>query len=84
MSIKRKDLFWDINIEHIDRVFSENDDWVILRVVEYGTLEDIYELINLYGAEKVKEVLDTENLKPMSTAMAFLFFGIDKHNNYAI
>jgi hypothetical protein len=38
----------------------------------------------LYGPEKVKEVLGKENLKPMSRAMAFLFFGIDKHNHYAI
>lgn len=83
MSLKRKALFWDIDEKDLDRVFIDSDDWVIVRVVEYGTLEDIYELIALYGRQKVKDVLSKEALRPMSAAMAFIFFGIDKDNKYA-
>ena len=81
--LKRKALFWDVNEQDLDRVFAESDDWVILRIVEYGTIEDIFELIDFYGSLKVKEVLTTNSLSQMSAAMAFLFFRIDKNNTYA-
>jgi hypothetical protein len=70
-------LFWDINEKDIEKTFIESDDWVIVRVFEYGELEEIYSVIELYGEARVKEVLSKAQLRPMARAMAFLFFDIE-------
>jgi hypothetical protein len=79
----RRALFWDINEKDIERVLVESDDWVVHRVFEYGTLEDISDVIDLYGEQKVKAILMKSELRPLSRAMAFLFLGIDTHKRYA-
>lgn len=84
MNFKRKELFWDVDFITIDRILEVSDSWAILRVVEYGSLKDIWELIDFYGEERIKEVLLKEDLKPMSRAMAFLYLGIDKDNRYSV
>jgi hypothetical protein len=45
-------LFWDVNQRDIERVLVESDEWVIVRVFQYGTLEDIKAVIKLYGREE--------------------------------
>lgn len=82
--INRKELFWEISPDRIAQVLRESDDWVIVRVFQYGTVQDIYSVIDLYGEEKVKDVLTKEELQPMSACMAHLFFGIDRNNRYAL
>lgn len=80
---QRKALFWEINPNRIEQVLQESDDWVIVRVFEYGEIDDIFDVIELYGEKKVKEVLSTEKLKPTAAVMAYLFLGIDRYNKYA-
>ena len=82
--INRKELFWEINPDRIEQVLRESDDWVIIRVFQYGTIQDIYSVIDLYGEEKVKDVLTREKLQPMSACMAHLFFGIDRYRRYVL
>lgn len=82
--IKRKELFWDIEISNIDEVFDRSSDWVIMRIVEHGALHDIRELIRYYGSNKVSSVLAREQLSPMQESMAFLYFGIDKNGKWKI
>jgi hypothetical protein len=60
----------------------ENDDWVIVRVLEYGTIVDILEVIELYGKEKCVEVLSREKLKPVATSMAYLFLNVDRQGRH--
>jgi hypothetical protein len=81
--IHRKELFWEVNPSRIEQVLRESDDWVIVRVFEYGEIEDIFEVIDLYGVEKIKQVLSKENLKPVAAVMAYLFVGVDRYNKYA-
>lgn len=80
--VNRKELFWEVNPSRIEQVLQEADDWVIVRVFEYGEVEDIFDLIELYGNDKIKSVLGREDLKPVATVMAYLFLGIDRYNHY--
>lgn len=50
-----KVLFWDIPDQVPD--YENHPEWVIKRVFERGSMEDIAEVILFYGNEKVKEVL---------------------------
>lgn len=52
-----KELFWDIPGQTPD--YKNHSEWVIKRVFERGSMEDIAEVIIFYGKEKVKEVLTT-------------------------
>ena len=79
----RRPLFWDINEKDIDRVLAESDEWVIPRIFEYGSLDDIRDVIHLYGSDRVKTVLGNLKLTPMSKAMAFLFLDMDPEKSYA-
>ena len=81
---KRRELFWEVSENRINQVLIENDEWVIVRVFEYGTLEDIYDVIEFYGEEKTIQALKTNPLRPMASGMAFLFFRIDPHGKYSI
>ncbi len=81
---KQRHLFWEIDSSMIEKALIESDDWVIVRVFQYGNFQDIYDVIDLYGDEKVKQVLRTERLKPMATVMAYLYLGVDRYNTYAL
>lgn len=52
-----KALFWDIPGQAPD--YKNHSEWVIKRVFDRGSMEDIAEIIIFYGKEKVKEVLTT-------------------------
>jgi hypothetical protein len=78
----RRPLFWDVNENDIEKTLVESDSWVVVRAFEFGTLEDIFNVIALYGKERVKDILIKEKLQPLSAAMAFLFLGVDAHKKY--
>ncbi len=73
----RRELFWDINEVDIDKTLIESDEWVIVRVFEYGNLEEIAAVIHLYGERNSKEILKLLSLRPMARSMAKLFLDID-------
>ncbi|MFM9838641.1 MAG: DUF6922 domain-containing protein [Cyclobacteriaceae bacterium] len=50
-----KDLFWEYDMEHFD--FQKQVDLVVQRVVQRGTSEDFYAMLNLYGFDLVKEAI---------------------------
>lgn len=75
-------LFWDIDKSRIPMALVDNDDWAIVRIFEYGSLQDIQETIELYGEGKVTSVLSKERLRPMAASMAFLFLNIDRYGNF--
>lgn len=52
-----KELFWDIPEKNIVIALNRSSEWVVVRVFEYVTLEEIAEIIKFYGKEKVKESL---------------------------
>lgn len=71
-------LFWEINEQNIGRALMESDEWVIPRVFEYGTLEEINELIRYYGKEKTTAILLhlKGELKPVTKAMAWYYLNL--------
>jgi len=48
-------LFWDVSISAIDEV--SHRDWLIVRVMDRGTREDVRHAWNHYGSSKVRESL---------------------------
>jgi hypothetical protein len=69
-------LFWEIDESAISKALLEADEWVILRVFEYGTLDEISDIINYYGQENTLAILLKlkGELKPMTRALARLYF----------
>ena len=51
----RKALFWDTTIESLD--WKKNKDWIVRRVFEYGSEEEILETIRFCGKENVGQIL---------------------------
>ncbi len=47
--------FWDVDMDKMD--YEKNADYIIRKVFDYGTIEDIGEVIAYYGREKVKTAL---------------------------
>jgi hypothetical protein len=74
-----KELFWDIPEARILTIVDDNPHWVIPRVFEYGTLEEITDVIKYYGEDRSKEVLIEmkSELKPMAKAMAHLYLNLE-------
>ena len=60
LSILRKALFWDTDINKID--WQKQHKAVIQRVFERGNDEEKKEIISFYGEKKVKTVLNTDNI----------------------
>lgn len=72
-----KELFWDIPASEISAVIVNSPEWVIPRVFEYGSLQEIADLVKLYGTEKSIEVVKRVSLKPMARTMAYFFLDVD-------
>ncbi|MEJ0032212.1 MAG: hypothetical protein WDO15_18380 [Bacteroidota bacterium] len=80
----RRPLFWDISPERIPMALRDNDDWAIVRIFEYGTLDDISDCIEFYGKKKVSEVLSSSTLRPTAYVMGYLFLGVDSQGKYLL
>ncbi len=80
----RRPLFWDINENDIEKALVESPMWVIPRVFEYGSIDDIRDVIDLYGLEKAKHALLKTKMKPLTRSMAYLFLNIDPDKRYAV
>lgn len=72
-----RELFWDIPEKNIDLALERSPDWVIVRVFEHGTLDEISEIIRLYGESNVRNSLLRNELKPVAKAMAWLYLDLD-------
>ncbi len=54
-----KRTFWDADICEYD--FIHSNEWVITRVFDRGTLDEVFSIINYYGFDTVKNVLVNTN-----------------------
>ncbi|TDW48754.1 plasmid maintenance system antidote protein VapI [Flavobacterium sp. 270] len=64
LSLLRKSLFWDTNIDTID--WQTQSFAVIKRVFERGNFSEKKEIINFYGLQKVKAVIRKSTVKNRS------------------
>lgn len=74
-----KELFWDIPESRIKTILDDNPYWVVPRVFEYGSIEEITDVIEFYGTYKSTQVLVQmkNELKPMAKAMAHLYLNLE-------
>lgn len=72
-----KRTFWDVDICETD--FKHSYSWVITRVFDRGTLDEVFSIVNYYGSDFVKEVLTTtsENLPNHTILLARAFFKLN-------
>jgi len=72
-----KRTFWDVEISETD--FTNSYSWVITRVFDRGTLDEVFSIVNYYGFDFVKEVLTTtnENLPNHTILLARAFFKLN-------
>lgn len=81
---KRHSLFWEVAPHRIPAILMDSDEWVIPRIFEYGQIEDIKDVIALYGKERSIEVLREATLRPMARAMAFVALNLNKDNEFTV
>ena len=68
-----KKAFWDVAFRDLD--YEKNAEYIISRVFDYGTLDDIGELLVCYGDKNVKNVLiNTRYLDGFGREMANYIF----------
>lgn len=67
LSILRKSLFWDTDINSID--WEKQYKAVIRRVFEHGNERERNEILHFYGAEKVKSATKSTSRKPYTVSV---------------
>lgn len=74
MAVKSTRTFWDVEITEHD--LKNSPEWIILRVFDRGTLDEVLWVINYYGFAFVKQVLITtpDNLPNHAILLARAIF----------
>ncbi len=69
-----KKTFWDVDVSEND--FKDSYEWIITRVFDRGTLDEVLSIINYYGFDFVKRILQTttDNLPNHSILLARAIF----------
>jgi len=67
MALKlRTTCFWDVDIKKLDR--EEDKFFIISRVLEYGTMEDVLNLISEYDSQEIAQVVRRSRIIGRPTA----------------
>ncbi|MCX6233083.1 MAG: hypothetical protein NTZ33_16260 [Bacteroidetes bacterium] len=70
-------IFWDINVSEID--FDKNPEFIIERVVLYGSMDDWRYILQKFGKEKLKSyVLNIKTLDCKTLSFLSSYFDIPK------
>ena len=70
-----KELFWDVPIEELN--YAKNSSFIISRIFNYGSFQEIADIIICYGSDYVKEfLLSFPDLTAFGLENASAFFGI--------
>lgn len=69
-----KEIFWDVDFPTIDYV--KNQDWVICRVLDRGTLRDWFQIKEYYGIDKILSV--SQDAKYLSKKTIYFLSAIYK------
>jgi len=67
-------LFWELHPNSIENALQHSPNWVISRVLHYGTMDDILDLVDFYGKEKLKYAMDHMPLRRKARALAELVY----------
>jgi hypothetical protein len=70
-----KRAFWDVDMDKMD--YENHADYIIRKAFDYGTWEDILEVISFYSEDKVKKALITAPyLKELTMVFSSKLFNI--------
>jgi hypothetical protein len=73
----RKELFWDVDPKNLDQ--DKNRRLIIDRILSYGYLSELTEILNKYGKDTViEEVKNVGYLEPKTLEFVITFFKIRK------
>lgn len=73
----KKELFWDMDFNILDK--NKNKRLIIERVLSYGDLSELREIINFYGREMiVQEIKKAGYLDPKTLEFVVGYFGVNK------
>jgi hypothetical protein len=73
----KKELFWDVDFNRLDK--NKNKRLVIERVLSYGNLSELKEIINFYGREGiVEEIKKAGYLDPKTLEFVAGYFEVSK------
>ena len=72
--------FWDVDLNDLD--FATSHEWIINRVFDRGSLDEVLSVINYYGFNFVKESLKktSDNLPSHALLLARAIFKLDYHD----
>jgi hypothetical protein len=72
-----KRTFWDVDIS--DNDYKNYCEWIIIRVFDRGTLDEVFSIINYYGFDFVKNILQTttDNLPNHALLLARAIFKLN-------
>ncbi len=74
-----KRAFWDIDYNSIN--WDHNSQYLIIRVIERGKLQDLFALIRYYGKDKIKQELVNASQLPQRTYyFALTYFDLTKED----
>jgi len=69
--------FWDIDMSKLD--YEKQGDYIIRKVFENGSLDDILEIISYYGKPRViKTLVDATYLKESTLYFSSLLFNVPR------
>lgn len=78
LNISRR-AFWDVDFEKLLENAQGNANYIIRRTFEYGTFQDILNVINYFGKQNVIHVLTNAHFLPEKTVhFASAIFKIEK------
>ncbi len=67
MALKlRSTCFWDVDIKKVDK--EKDKFFIISRILEYGTMEDVVSLLSEYDSEEIAEVVKRSRIIGRATA----------------
>jgi hypothetical protein len=73
----KKELFWDTDIRILDK--NKNKRLIIERVLSYGNLSELKEIMKYYGKEVIiQEIKKTGYLDPKTLEFVVTYFGVSK------
>jgi len=73
--------FWDVDFEKLMSQVDNYPEFIIRKVFEHGTFDDVLKILNYFGQQKIIEVLTkTIYLPEITLHFAAAFFKIDKTN----
>lgn len=71
-----KSAFWDIHFDQIDR--ENNKEYLIIKIIERGTFDDLLEMINFYGDAQIKyELCNASKLPERTYYFALTYFDLN-------